>query len=117
MEWNSTVRKENGKVDKNGYFEFLGNRYYREDHPLIFSIGGLFTSSIVTLVFIAVFSAIYLLFDEFGVFLTRVLSLALILLGVVMIIGFTKHLVTGDGRPFVKIEREDGVLSVSFFEW
>lgn len=117
MEWNLSSETDKNGREVSGTFNLLGQSYTYEDNKLIFVLGGFTLASVFSLVLILVLHILFIFMTSYaGVFIS-ILELVVSALILLCFAGGIKHLITGNPRPFVKIESDENSTRVTFMEW
>lgn len=117
MEWSFNSQLDENGREVDGEFNILGRTYTYEDDKLQFILGGIGLATVFSVVFT---SMIYILFTLLTMYSWAIVGiLEIVLAGLVLIsfIGGLKYVVTGDARPFVKVESEENKKRITFLEW
>lgn len=117
MEWSfNSQSNENGR-EVDGEFNILGRTYTYEEDKLQFILGGIGLATVFSVVFTSMIYIFLTLVTMFSWVIVGILEVVLAGLVLIAFIGGVKYLVTGDPRPFVKVESEDNKKRITFLEW
>jgi hypothetical protein len=117
MKWNYNSEIDEEEREVSGNFNIFGRSYTYEENKLIFLLSGFILASIFSLVFIGVMYIIFTIITVYTGVLISIVEIVVSGLILLCFVGGIKYLITGDPRPFVKIESDDNSKRVTFMEW